>query len=79
MKQFKSLFAMTKTQAAAFTAVAASVVAPMSFAAAGDVDFSAMIGGVVATGCVAAIVAMGVVKIAPNFAKWAVNKVASFF
>ena len=78
MKQLKALFAMSKTQAAAATAVAASVVAPMSFAA-GDVDFSAMIGGVVATGAVAAIVAMGVVKIAPNFAKWAVNKVASFF
>ena len=79
MKQLKALFAMSKTQAAVVTAAAASVVAPMSFAAAGDVDFSAMIGGVVATGAVAAIVAMGVVKIAPNFAKWAVNKVASFF
>ncbi|MEF9673154.1 hypothetical protein QNM99_17050 [Pseudomonas sp. PCH446] len=42
----------------------------------GGPDFSSMIAGV-ALRCVAAIVAMGVVKIAPNFAKWATNKVAA--
>lgn len=47
--------------------------------AAGDIDYSAMIAVPVATGAVAAIVAMGAVKIAPGFAKWAVNKVAGMF
>lgn len=46
---------------------------------AADVDFSDMVSVPVATGAVAAIVAMGAVKIAPGFAKWAVNKVAGMF
>jgi len=44
-----------------------------------DLDFAAMIAAVSATGAVAAIVSMGVVKLSPNFARWAVNKVAGFF
>lgn len=80
MKALKKLFQVSKTQAVIGTAVAASVLAPMSFADAGSgPDFSSMIAGVASAGAVAAIVAMGVVKIAPNFAKWATNKVASFF
>ncbi|GAD64749.1 hypothetical protein [Aquipseudomonas alcaligenes] len=47
--------------------------------AAEAIDYSAMIAVPVATGAVAAIVAMGAVKIAPGFAKWAVNKVAGMF
>lgn len=70
---------ITKAQVVAMTAVAVSVAAPMTFAAGNDIDFSAMIAGVVSAGAIAAIVSMGVVKIGPNFAKWAVNKVASFF
>lgn len=42
-------------------------------------DFSSMISAVSATAVVTAIVGMGVVKIAPNFARWATNKIASFF
>lgn len=49
------------------------------FAAGGDIDFSSMTGAIAATAVVAAIVSMGVVKIGPNFTRWAVNKVASFF
>ena len=43
------------------------------------IDFSSMTGAVSATAVVAALVAMGVVKIGPGFAKWALNKVAAFF
>jgi len=77
MKQLKSLFQLSKTQVAVVGSLTAAAIAPGAFAA--DVDFSSMIGDVASAGAVAAIVAMGVVKIAPNFAKWAVNKVASFF
>ncbi|MBD8709015.1 hypothetical protein IFT47_20500 [Pseudomonas sp. CFBP 13711] len=79
MKQLKALFSMSKTQAAVATSVAATVAAPMTFAAGNDIDFSTMIGGIAGATAIAAIVSMGVVKIGPNFAKWAVNKVASFF
>lgn len=48
-------------------------------AMAAEPDYSAMIAVPVATGAVAAIVAMGAVKIAPGFARWAVNKVAGMF
>ncbi|MGA4187155.1 hypothetical protein ACI2UF_10605 [Ralstonia nicotianae] len=44
-----------------------------------SIDFSSMTGAVSATAVVAALVAMGVVKIGPGFAKWALNKVAAFF
>jgi len=42
-------------------------------------DFSAMLAEVVSTGAVAAIVAVGVVKLAPGFTMWAVDKVAGMF
>lgn len=58
-------------------AVAASTVVMPASAA--DLDFSTMTGAIAATAVVAAIVSMGVVKISPNFARWAVNKVAGFF
>ncbi len=48
-------------------------------ASAAGIDFSTMTGSVDTTTVVAALVAMGVVKMAPGFAKWAVNKVGSFF
>ncbi|NMV38267.1 hypothetical protein [Ralstonia insidiosa] len=45
----------------------------------GTIDFSTMTAAVSATAVVAALVSMGVVKIGPGFARWALNKVASFF
>lgn len=42
-------------------------------------DFSTMVAAVSAATVIGAIVSMGVVKLSPNFAKWAVNKVAGFF
>ncbi|EJQ7927923.1 hypothetical protein FV194_14875 [Pseudomonas aeruginosa] len=59
-------------------AVAASAAVP-AFAAAGDLDFSSMISSVNGSAVIAAFMAMGVVKLGPNFARWAVNKVAGFF
>jgi hypothetical protein len=44
-----------------------------------ELDFGPMIAIATSTAVVAAIVGMGVVKLGPNFAKWAVNKVAGFF
>lgn len=45
----------------------------------GGLDFSTMVAAVSAASVITAIVGMGVVKLSPNFAKWAVNKVAGFF
>lgn len=69
----------TKANVVSTVAVGLAVAAPMTFAAGNDIDFSTMIGGIAGAAAIAAIVSMGVVKIGPNFAKWAVNKVASFF
>ncbi|EPV8180090.1 hypothetical protein ACWAN1_006928 [Pseudomonas aeruginosa] len=59
-------------------AFAASAAVP-AFAAEGDLDFSSMISSVNGSAVIAAFMAMGVVKLGPNFARWAVNKVAGFF
>lgn len=42
-------------------------------------DFSAITGAVDVTTLVAAILAMAAIKIGPNVAKWAGNKLAGFF
>ena len=42
-------------------------------------DFSEVLTGLAATTIVAAIIAAGAIKAAPNFAKWGVNKLAGFF
>lgn len=72
MKNLKSLLVVGSVSA---MALASNVV----MAADGDIDFAPMVAGISATAAVAAIVGMGVVKLAPNFARWAINKVASFF
>lgn len=59
-------------------AVAIASTAPLAMAA-DEIDFTTMISAVSAAGVIAAFVSMGVVKLGPNFAKWAVNKVAGFF
>ncbi|MCU9948260.1 hypothetical protein [Pseudomonas sp. PDM13] len=60
-------------------AVALVVASPLSMAAAGDLDFATMIAAVSGAAVIAAFMSMGVVKLGPNFAKWAINKVAGFF
>ena len=70
---------ITKKQLVAMTGVAVAIGAPLSFADGTAPDFSSMIAGVASGTAVSAIVAMGVIKLGPNFAKWATNKVASFF
>lgn len=42
-------------------------------------DFSTILTGLAATGAVAAIIGAGAIKAAPGFARWATNKVATFF
>lgn len=42
-------------------------------------DFTSMVGAVSGAAVIAAISSMGIVKLGPNFARWAVNKVAGFF
>ncbi len=62
------------------TAIAVTAAGSMpAMAAAGDIDFSTMIAAVSGATVIAAFLGMGVVKLGPNFAKWAINKVASFF
>ena len=70
-----------KTSSVVSTVAAATVgtLVATGYASADDIDYSTMISGVSAAGTVAAIVGMGVIKLAPNFAKWGVNKVAGFF
>ncbi len=72
------LMKISKKELVGMAAVGLMIGASAAHADAGP-DFTSMIAGVASAGAVAAIVAMGVVKIAPNFAKWATNKVASFF
>ncbi|MDP2748636.1 hypothetical protein [Pseudomonas sp.] len=69
-------------RAAGLTVTAIAVTAATSLpvlAADGDIDFSTMIAAVSGATVIAAFLGMGVVKLGPNFAKWAINKVASFF
>lgn len=42
-------------------------------------DFSGLTSAVDLTTVTAAIIAMGALKMAPNVAKWGVNKIVSFF
>lgn len=42
-------------------------------------DFSTIAAGISSAAAVTAIIAMGAIKISPNFAKWATNKIAGFF
>ncbi|MBX3711478.1 MAG: capsid protein [Lysobacter sp.] len=42
-------------------------------------DFSSILDGLAVTGAVTAIVGAGALKAAPGFARWATNKVATFF
>lgn len=42
-------------------------------------DYSTIGAAVSVGGVITAIVAMGVLKVGPNVAKWATNKLASFF
>ena len=44
-----------------------------------SIDFSTVLAGLAVTGVVAAILAAGSLKAAPNFVKWGVNKLAGFF
>lgn len=68
-----------KTAAVVASASALALGSNLALAADNDIDFSSMVSGISATAAIAAIVGMGVVKIGPNFARWAINKVASFF
>lgn len=42
-------------------------------------DFSEVLTGLAATGAIAAIIGAGAIKAGPGFARWATNKVATFF
>lgn len=42
-------------------------------------DFSGILTGLATAGAVTAIIGAGAIKAAPGFARWATNKVATFF
>lgn len=42
-------------------------------------DFSEILAGLAVAGAVSAIIGAGTLKAAPGFARWATNKVATFF
>ncbi|MCY1278776.1 hypothetical protein D9M68_226410 [compost metagenome] len=60
-------------------AVATVAVAAPTFAADGDLDFSAITGAISAGTIVAAISAIAAIKILPGVAKWGYNKVIGWF
>lgn len=62
----------------ALLAVGGTMAAGMSFAA-DSYDPSTIVGGIAAATTIAAIVALGAVKIGPKFAKWSVNTIVGMF
>jgi len=50
-----------------------------AFAAEGDLDFTAITGGVALGGVALSIIAMGALKMGPTVAKWATNKLVGMF
>ncbi|WP_347506590.1 hypothetical protein [Pseudomonas anguilliseptica] len=79
MKMLKLLQRATPSIKTTGLLVGSMAVAGFANAAEGDLDLSTMIAAVSGTAVVAAFVGMGIVKLGPNFARWAINKVASFF
>lgn len=79
MTKLKNLRKTVVQTAVIGSASALAMGSNLAMAADGDLDFAPMIAGVSAGAAVTAIVGMGVVKLAPNFARWATNKIASFF
>lgn len=75
MLRLKNLFSRSNLT----VAVAGAAMASSGAFAAEGVDFSSLITGLAAGGVITSIVAMGVIKIGPNFAKWGTNKLVGFF
>lgn len=59
--------------------LAVGLLGSVGFASAAGDDYSSIVTAVSIGGVVTAIIAMGAVKIAPNVARWATNKIANFF
>lgn len=78
-RQIRDALLARNSRNALAIATALVVFSPLSMAAGDAIDFSTMIGAVSGAAVIAAFTAMGVVKLGPNFAKWAINKVAGFF
>lgn len=70
---------MTRNETIALGLFLAVVSGAANAAGETTIDFSSMVAAVSAASVIAAFTAMGVVKLGPNFAKWAINKVAGFF
>lgn len=79
MKKINALIKRAVPSASTVAAVAVGTMAVTSGAYAEDLDFTTMIAAVSGAAVIAAFLGMGVVKLGPNFARWAINKVASFF
>lgn len=75
MKKVKQFYGSVKNKAA----VAGGLMIGASSAMAVGPDYSSITSGIDASTVVTAIIAMGVVKVGPNVAKWATNKLANFF
>lgn len=76
MLRLKTLFSRSNL---AVVVAGASMASTGAFAADAGPDFSSLITGLAAGGVITSIVAMGVIKIGPNFAKWGTNKLVGFF
>lgn len=68
---------MKKSMSVLMTVILSGVIASPAFATA--VDYSGIASAVDVSTVAVAIVAMGALKIAPNVAAWAVNKLSRFF
>ncbi|WP_137885724.1 hypothetical protein [Pseudomonas sp. 2FE] len=82
MQKLNALTAAVRRVIPSFSTLAAAgfgTLALSTGASAADLDLTTMIATVSGAAVIAAFLGMGIVKLGPNFARWAINKVASFF
>jgi len=72
MKAFRNLTAF-------LVGLGLSLLTGAAFAAPETIDYSAVTGAIATGGLVAAIMAVGLIKFAPQITKWGLNKLTSMF
>jgi hypothetical protein len=76
-KNLRELVARNAKKLAVAGTVTAATLSGTAMAAAGD--YSSIGAGIDTADVIAGILAFGVIKVGPGFARWATNKVAGFF
>jgi|GEM_PF-1334450 len=76
-KNLRELVARNAKKLVTAVTIGGSVMAGSAMAAAPD--YTSIGAGIAVDAVVAAVVSFGAIKIGPNFARWATNKIATFF